>query len=763
MRKRIILSLFALFLFFTVGTVIAAVYMSSNIAELKNIVTLQEVEQLRRSLIIKIQNVQTDLYTVNTPYANELDFIVNEAADLENTAQKCTSCHHPQRLLSRIENVKSLIENYRNSLSYYITVSANAERMEKLKSDAVGIGKTLLSLTGEMSHSASKSLEDLTKDAMRRLSYVKIMLLITVLVTFFLGVMVAVNLTKSITNPINELVNATRLIASGEFGSTTSYKDETEFGELAKHFNTMSTAIKDGYGKIRQEMEVRKQTEEALRESEEKLQSVFNQMQDVFYRTDKEGRIIWVSPSAAKMLKYESTDDLIGHDFSEFFAYPNKRQFLLQGLSNKGKVTNFEAELRRGDGSTIIVSINSHFYLNKEGSVEGEQGVCRDITERKKLEDEQLKIEKLESLGILAGGIAHDFNNILTTIVGNIKLAKISANTNENIYEVLADAEDACRRAKDLTGQLLTFSKGGMPIKKTTSIKDQLKDSASFALKGSNVNGEFLIPDDLWLVEIDEGQMNQVIYNLVINAIQAMPKGGTICIKAENVVLGTQSKLPIPNGDHILITVKDEGVGIPKDYIPKIFDPYFTTKQRGSGLGLASTYSIIKNHYGYIGVESDVGAGTTFYIYLPAVKGELSLADRRTEKILKGEGRVLLMDDDDTVLTTIGKMLKQLGYEVVLAKDGVEAIELYQQAKGSLKPFDVVMMDLTIRGGMGGQETIKRLRELDPAVKAIASSGYSTDTVLSDFSKHGFCGIITKPYEIEELSKLLNCIITGVG
>ncbi len=763
MRRKIILSLFALFVFLTIGTVTAVVYMSSNVSELQDIVKLHEVEELRRSLIIKIQNVQAELYTVNTPLASDLDFIVGEAAELDKTARKCSSCHHPTKVQERIEHVQSLIEDYKKSLSYYMTAFANIERIGMLKTEAALIGKNLIALTWEMSHSASKNLEELSNEAVKRMNYVRTILVITIIITFILGILAAVNLTKSITRPINELVNATRLIASGEFGSTISYKDATEFGELAEHFNTMSTAIKEGYEKIQKEIIERRKTEEALRESEEKLQSVFNQMQDVFYRTDQEGRIIWVSPSATKMLGYKSVDELIGRNFAEFYAYPEKRQFFLEELSNKNKLTNYEIEMRRSDGSMIIVSTNSQFYLDKNGEIIGVEGSCRDITERKKMEKEHQKIEKLESVGILAGGIAHDFNNVLTTIIGNISLAKASFNSEKGIIEMLTEAEKACLDAKDLTKQLLTFSQGGAPVKKLTSLAELLKHSANFALRGSNVRCEFFIPDDLWPVEIDEGQIRQVVNNLVINANHAMPTGGTIQIQAEDVIMEKEGHLPLPKGNYIKISIKDHGIGIPEENLKKIFDPYFTTKQTGSGLGLSTTYSIIKNHNGYIDVKSQIAAGTTFYIYLPASNEKFENTGRKTAYSLIGEGKILLMEDEELIRNTVCKLLRQVGYRVEAAKNGTEAIELYQKAKDAACPFDAVMIDLTIKGGMGGKETIKKLLEIDPEVKAIVSSGYFNDPIMAGFKEYGFKGVITKPYEIEELNKLLHEVIMGAS
>jgi PAS domain S-box-containing protein len=761
MKKKIIISLFALFIILTVGTVIAVVYMSSNTSELRNIVKLHEVEELRRSLIIKIQNVHSYLYTYNTAISPDLDLIVSQAASLDETAKKCSSCHHPKKLSERIENMQSLIQDYKKALSYYMTTSANTERIEKLKLDATAIGKNLIVITGEMSHSASKNIQDLTNDAMLRMNNVSTILFITIIVTFLLGIMVAVHLTKSVTKPINELVNATRKIASGEFGSTISYKDGDEFGELSKHFNTMSTTIKEGYENIQKEITEHRQTEEALRESEEKLKSVFNHMQDVFYRTDKEDRITWVSPSALNMLGYKSVDELIGHDFSEFYLFPEKRKLFLKELSNKGTATNYEVEMLRSDRSTIIVSTNSHFYLDKNGEVAGVEGTCRDITERKKIEEEHRKIEKLESVGIMAGGIAHDFNNILTAIAGNIALAKLSAYPENRLSEILKDAEKACLHAKNLTNQLLTFSKGGAPVKKITHVGGLLRDSASFALRGSNVKCIFSIPDYLWPVEIDEGQITQVIHNLIINAHQAMPDGGTIKVLAENVTAEVPDVLPIHGKEYIKVSIKDNGIGIPKEDIIKIFDPYFTTKQKGSGLGLASTYSIIKNHNGYIDANSDIGKGTTFNIYLPASREKPPFKDKKSDKILKGTGNILIMDDEDTVRKTVGKMMEHLGYEVEIVKDGHEAINLYKKAKESSQPFDTVIMDLTVRNGMGGKETIKNLLEIDPGVKAIVSSGYSNDPIMADFKKYGFTGVITKPFEIKELSEVLHKVIKG--
>ncbi|MDQ3969483.1 MAG: ATP-binding protein, partial [Thermoproteota archaeon] len=384
----------------------------------------------------------------------------------------------------------------------------------------------------------------------------------------------------------------------------------------------------------------------------------------------------------------------------------------------------------------------------------------RDTTEHRRMEEERLRAQKLESLGILAGGIAHDFNNMLTAILGNVSLAKIRMNSENKAYTRLTEAERACLRASDLTQQLLTFSKSGAPVKRIALIEDLIRESATFAIRGSKARCEYSIAEGLWLVEIDEGQISQVINNLVINADQAMPEGGEVRIVAENISLNTEDGVLLKEGKYVRITVQDQGIGIPQENLTKIFDPYFTTKHTGSGLGLAVVYSIIKNHGGYIGVESEVGKGTKFYIYLPAYdKAEIDKGNLVEERLIHGRGRILIMDDEQIIREVAGEMLSQIGYEVEFARDGMEAVELYKRAKECNRAFDAVIMDLTIPGGMGGREAVKKLRDIDPGIKAIVSSGYSNDPVMAEYGKYGFGGVVAKPYKIKELSEVLDRVI----
>lgn len=385
------------------------------------------------------------------------------------------------------------------------------------------------------------------------------------------------------------------------------------------------------------------------------------------------------------------------------------------------------------------------------------------IKTQQRMEEDLARIQKLESIGVLAGGIAHDFNNYLTRILGNISVARIKVDSKEEVLDRLADAEKELLRTRNLTQQLLTFSEGGLPIKKPCSVVQLLEESMIFSLRGTNVKCEFSMPNNLWLINVDEGQIDQVISNLAINADQAMPQGGIISVTAENVGYDALPN-PMKAEKYVKIVIRDQGVGISKDYLEKIFDPYFTTKQKGHGLGLAISYSIVKKHDGDITVESQIGVGTTFTIFLPAA-AEQEMPEKAAEEkesgVIRGDGKVLVVDDDKSIRDVAKIMLEGVGYEVVLAADGAEAIGLYSEAKESNKPFDIAVIDLTIPGGMGGKEAIQELLKMDSNIKAIVSSGYANSPIMAEYEKHGFCGVIAKPYGLDRLSQALHDAITG--
>lgn len=381
------------------------------------------------------------------------------------------------------------------------------------------------------------------------------------------------------------------------------------------------------------------------------------------------------------------------------------------------------------------------------------------ITENAKIEEELFRTRQLESLGILAGGIAHDFNNLLTAILGHASLIKRRASPDDKIYESLGSIETASIRASDLTYQLLTFAKGGAPIKKLSSIAEVIGDSARFVFRGSNSLCTIVISDDLWPVEVDTGQISQVIHNLAINAHQAMPDGGEVNIQAENITVDPKMALSLQPGRYIRVSIQDNGTGIPKDQLAQIFNPYFTTKQHGSGLGLATSYSIIRKHNGLLTVESEVDKGTLFRVYLPAAEKEMPKTEEKPDTGIVGVGRILVMDDEEIVRDVTREILSQAGYSVDVAPDGDTTIDMYIRAKESGTSYDLIIMDLTIPGGMSGRETVAKLLESVPDARVIAASGYAQGPVMSDFSSYGFKAIITKPFRIEELCAVVHAVI----
>jgi len=379
--------------------------------------------------------------------------------------------------------------------------------------------------------------------------------------------------------------------------------------------------------------------------------------------------------------------------------------------------------------------------------------------DRKKQEAELLRAQKLESLGVLAGGIAHDFNNTLTGILGNLSMVLSETEDRSELAVALREAEAATLRAKSLTRQLLTFATGGKPVKETVSLETLIRESVAFALRGSNVRASVTIPPDLPPVEVDLGQIGQVIHNLVLNADQAMPEGGTIEVTAEVVSQPAPNDPAASSVDTVEVRVTDRGVGIPSDQLEYVFDPYFTTKEGGSGLGLASSYSIISNHGGEIEVQSEVGVGSLFRFRLPVSPQAPRSATRDVPPDAVAGARVLVMDDEATILSVVRRMLERLGCEVTTAPNGDVALARYGEALDAGEPFDVVLLDLTVPGGMGGQDTLRLMRELDPDVRAIVCSGYSNDPVMAEFREKGFSGVIVKPFPMEDLAAVVGSVL----
>lgn len=508
---------------------------------------------------------------------------------------------------------------------------------------------------------------------------------------------------------------------------------------------------------LEKEIAERREVEEALRLSKKEWEDTFDAMSDWITLTDREGLILRSNRTGMKILG-DSAKVVTGekccalfHGLGEHVEGCPREKMLLTGQRET-------AELQ-GDGDGRWFTVTADPVKDAEGSIVGAVHIVRDITGRKKMEEDLLKTQKLESIGLLAGGIAHDFNNILTAIVGSIELAKMETGPQNNVYGLLERMEEASRRAKDLTHQFITFSKGGDPIKKIGPLGRILEETARLALAGSNAEAEFSLSPRLRPVEFDEAQIRQAFNNVVSNAIQSMPDGGIVKVRAENKDIGLEDGLPLTEGRYVEVTVEDQGVGIPQENLPMIFDPYFSTSEKGSrkgiGLGLTTAYFIIKRHGGYIHVTSEPEVGTMVSIYLPTSDKEEEKPPAPEEVPISGKGRVLLMDDEGLLREVSGQMLNCLGYDVELAEEGGEAITKYRQALASGEPFDAVVLDLTVPGGMGGRETAKVLREIDRDVVTIASSGYSDDPVMTDCRGHGFDGALVKPYEFEQLNEVL--------
>ena len=502
---------------------------------------------------------------------------------------------------------------------------------------------------------------------------------------------------------------------------------------------------------------------QTLEEERCRYHELFDFAPDGYLVTDTEGIILDANRAATNLFNV-SRSLLIGKPLAIFVRSEEHLSFRTRlAEMKKGTVVqieNWELIMLSGKRTTFPVSITVGKVIASRGRTAELRWLLRDITKRKQLEEELQKADKLESLGVLAGGIAHDLNNFLTVILGNLSLVKRCTKEDHKATKYFQHMEEAIRQTGNLTGQMLTFAKGGKPLTKAVSVCRLIEEDSAFALSGSKTRCELFLAEDLPSVEVDRGQITQVITNLLINADQAMQEGGTIKIRAERLaVTGESDTLPLQSGNYVTLTITDEGAGISSQILPKIFDPYFSTKEHGSGLGLTICYSIVKKHGGHISVQSVEGNGTSFTIYLPVSSAQAEI-EVHEDILISGEGKVLLMEDEVSVRETANEMLTFLGYEVELARDGVEAVRLYKDAFRSECPFDVVIIDLTVRGGMGGKVAVSELIKVDPDVKAIVSSGYSSDA-LSDYKKYGFYDVIAKPYMLQDLGKVLSRVIWG--
>jgi len=504
----------------------------------------------------------------------------------------------------------------------------------------------------------------------------------------------------------------------------------------------------------------RKHAEEQLADEKEQLAVTLRSIGDAVITTDTAGKIVLVNRVAEELTGWPQ-HEAGGRPLLEVFHIIDEHsrkshESPVDRVIKNGAIVDLanHALLIARDGTERAIADSGAPIRDTQGRIVGVVLVFRDVTQSRKIQEEAFKARKLESIGVLAGGIAHDFNNILMAIMGNISLAGRMA-VNDKQKSLLASAEKASVRAKGLTQQLLTFAKGGEPVTETSSISEVIRDSAGFVLHGSNVACSFVIPDNLRLVNIDKGQISQVIQNIVLNAKDAMPEGGSIEIVCDNYRCSAQDHLGLAPGDYVLISIRDTGTGIPPEIIDKIFDPYFTASEHGQGLGLAVTRSIIAKHGGHVGVESKVGEGSVFTIYLPVSEDCGKMQNEDAAGWQSSTGRVLIMDDEEIIREVMKTMIQQLGYEVLAAGDGQEMLAMYDQAAEAGKPVDVVILDLSIPGGMGGKEAMKKLLQKYPQARAVVASGYYNDPVMADCASYGFKAAVAKPFQVEELGQAL--------
>ncbi len=505
----------------------------------------------------------------------------------------------------------------------------------------------------------------------------------------------------------------------------------------------------------------RKRMEEALRESGERLREAQSMAHVGSWDWDIAGNTLFWSDEIYRIFGLEPQQ--FGATYEAFLSsvHPDDReavQLAVRDAIEKNRPYEMVHRVVRPDGTERLVNERAAVKRDADGRPVRMAGTVQDVTEHKRLEAEILKAQKLDSIGVLAGGIAHDFNNLLLGILGNVSMARTLVRPDDGVAGMLESIEKAALRTKSLTRQLLTFSRGGEPVREPVSIEQVIRDSAELVLRGSETVCDYSIEEGLWPIDADPGQIAQALNNILFNATQAMPDGGRLKVEAANLKVIEGAPLPLAPGRYIKATIRDFGVGIPAKLLPKIFDPFFTTRKKASGLGLAVTYSIIKKHKGHIGVDSEVGRGSAFHIYLPASNAAVQGSD---DRLVKGRGRVLVMDDEELIREVSGEMLKLLGYEAVFAENGGQAIELFNAAKAAGEPFDAVILDLTVPGGLGGKDTLLKLKEIDPSVKAIVSSGYSKDPIMSEYQDFGFCAVIAKPYRVAEFSRVVKAVVSG--
>ena len=755
MKRKIILSLLALFAFFASGALISIIYISNTTDTLNRLIALHKIEHLREELVINIQTVQSDLYTVRTPLAEDLDSIIRNVTNLDLAARECNSCHHIPDLSRRLDEILHLIDEYKNSLSYYITARANAERTEKFKMEAATIGNKILGYTQDMIFAASKKLEERTQGALKDVDNANIILLITLIFVFLFASWVSVSLTKSITRPISELVNATRKIASGDLGHTISYHDKTEFGELASKFNAMSIELKNVYEKIT--------------ESEWRFRTLSEFSSDWEYWINENNEIVYMSPSCERITGYKQEDFLNSLDLLIDIVHPEEKAEYRTHMSDFNAHLHEESEFRiiAKDGSEKWLShVCGPIFINDKFL--GRRITNRDITDKKKLEEQLVQSQKMESLGLLSGGIAHDFNNLLTVIVGYSSLLEAEFyNDDGRLKRYLQNVLKASEQAQNLTTSLLAFSRKQIIKPDKIRLSEVIKNVNELLkrLIGEDVELVIKCSESEFPIFVDPHQLEQIIMNLATNARDAMPSGGKLTIETAPLILesgSTEYGIAGP-GKYMMLIVSDAGEGMNKEELVHVFEPFFTTKEKGkgTGLGLSMVYGMVKQHKGVIDLHSEKGLGTTFKIILPAFVGTdsrqyVQSTVSESQADLKGDEVILIAEDEESVREFLKDSLESYGYKVIMSVHGEDAIKKYIENKDRI---DMIILDV-VMPKKDGRQVYDHLKELTPEIKALFISGYTQDILTSKGIYQEGLEFIAKPLEIKALIKKIREILT---
>jgi len=511
------------------------------------------------------------------------------------------------------------------------------------------------------------------------------------------------------------------------------------------------------------EQRVRERTHE-LQTSKEMYEEIVQKTSDLLVTADGNGKFIFLNRVAEKIfgLPVEACVGASLLDFTHPDDYPETNEVLSNAQENHLEKTSFESrQINKKTKEITHLLWTVNFQFDNEDHIQVIHAIAHDITVRKKAEEEHQKYEqqlqqtqKLESLGILAGGIAHDFNNLMGGLYGYIDMAK-EGSTDAAVTSHLEKAMNTIERARSLTQQLLTFAKGGVPVKKTGNLFPFIEETVRFVLSGSNVSCSFSVPDELWACNFDKNQIGQVIDNLVINAKQAMSSGGSLTVTAGNIVLGEKEHPLLAAGNYVKVSVKDTGGGIPKEIITKIFDPFFSTKAAGHGLGLATCFSILTRHHGSLDVESVPGKGSVFHVIIPAAQAIYPAEEQRTEQCHRGSGLFLIMDDEEVMRAILSTMLESAGYSVTSTTNGQDAINFANQCQKEGKKIEGMLFDLTVPGGLGGKAAIEQIRAMGITTPAFVASGYADDPIIINPELYGFTGSICKPFMKAELIEML--------